>query len=159
MRPVIFLDFDGVICSPRAFVAQEVRWTGHSAIRWADPVACDLVLMLLTKHNASLVVSSTWRGMPERCHQVLNRYKLGLFLEDDWRTGEDPKRYRGNEVRAWLEAHGSPPFLILDDDSDFDEDQMPFLVKTCGLNGMMLKDFEAADAILASFSGETKDAA
>jgi len=25
--PIIFLDFDGVICSPRAHVAQRDRWT------------------------------------------------------------------------------------------------------------------------------------
>lgn len=147
---VIFLDFDGVICSPRAHVAQAKRWVGpeYSALRWADPVACDLVLQLAEKHAAKIVVSSTWRGMETRCRQVLDRYKLSLHLHADWCTGYDPKRYRGNEVREWLDAHGNPPFVILDDDSDFDEDQRLFLVLTDGLNGMMLDKFDAADKLL-----------
>jgi hypothetical protein len=148
---IIFLDFDGVICSPRAHVAQGKRWVGpeYSGIRWADPVACDLVLHLLEKHQAKLVISSTWRTMESRCRQVLGRYRLDRHLHEDWRTGEDPKRYRGNEVREWLEAHGRPPYVILDDDSDFDEDQKGHLILTDGLNGMLFDKFRAADALLS----------
>lgn len=149
-RPVLFLDFDGVICSPRAYIAQEQRWHGNSAIRWADPVACDLVLRLLEKHVAWLVISSTWRDIPDRCRIVLDRARLSLFLHDDWRTGRDEKGYRGNEVREWLSSHGNPPYIILDDDTDFDEDQRPNLIVTDSHNGMMLDEFEAADRLLSA---------
>jgi hypothetical protein len=146
---VIFLDFDGVICSPRAFVAQEDRWTGDQRwLRWADQVACDFVLRLLTRHSAKLVISSTWRHMEEPCRQVLGQYNLDRFLHGDWRTGEDKKRFRGNEIAAWLAANGSQPFIILDDDSDFTPEQMPWLVNTDSTEGMMLKDFDKADKLL-----------
>ncbi len=88
LRPVIFLDFDGVICSPRAFVGQADRWTHDRSLRWADQVACDMVHRLLSDHQASLVISSTWRHMEASCFEVLNRYDLTPFLHDDWRTGD-----------------------------------------------------------------------
>lgn len=151
VKPVVFLDFDGVICSPRAFVAQEGRWFGeHRALRWADQVACDLVRLLLEKHSAWLVVSSTWRGSRQQCDKVLGRYRLSRFLHADWRTGEDENRFRGNEIAEWLAEHGNPPFIILDDDSDMTPEQMPWLVNTCSMNGLMLMDYEKADKLLAS---------
>jgi hypothetical protein len=155
--PVIFLDFDGVICSPRAYVAQAERWNGHRAIRWADQVACDLVGCLLGKHGAKLVISSTWRRSKDECDKVLGRYGLVPYLHSDWRTGEDQAGIRGNEIAAWLAANGSPPFIILDDDSDMLPEQMPWLVNTCSLNGMMLADFEKADALLRRHLEGTPD--
>jgi hypothetical protein len=149
MNAVIFLDFDGVICSPRAYVAQEDRWLGDQwPLRWADQVACDLVTRLLTLHGAKLVISSTWRQMEGPCQKVLGRYGLARFLHSDWRTGEDEKRFRGAEIAAWLSANGNPPFIILDDDSDFTAEQLPWLVNTDSIEGMMLKDFEKADELL-----------
>jgi hypothetical protein len=154
VKPVIFLDFDGVICSPRAFTAQAERWQRpQRELRWADPVACDMVRLLLTKHQASLVISSTWRASREQCDVILGRYEMLPFLHDDWRTGEDPQRFRGNEIAEWLAAHGHPPFVILDDDADMLPEQMPWLVHTCSINGMMLADYGKADCLLASMTG------
>lgn len=156
MAPIIFLDFDGVICSPRAFTAQEGRWCGteYRALRWADPIACDLVQRLASKHHAKVVVSSTWRSSRDQCDQILGRYRISKFLHRDWRTGEDKDRFRGREIDAWLETHGRPPFIILDDDSDMLPEQMPFLVNTCSMNGMMLSDFDKADKMLAAITSK-----
>lgn len=156
LKPVVFLDFDGVICSPRAFVAQEKRWQGMR-LRWADQVACDMVLKLLTDHDAILVVSSTWRASLAHCTEVLGRYRLERFLHDDWRTGRDPKGFRGHEIAAWLNEHGNPPYIILDDDSDFTPEQQPWHVHTCCMNGMMLADYEKANNLLAQAALKTKD--
>ncbi len=154
VKPVIFLDFDGVITSPRAFTAQEERWgRDNRELRWADPIACDLVGRLLAKHDAILVVSSTWRASLAQCSVILGRYDLDRYLHDDWRTGEDPQRHRGNEIQAWLDEHGSPPFIILDDDTDMTPEQMPWLVATCSINGMMLADYDKADKLLAELTG------
>lgn len=154
VRPVIFLDFDGVICSPRAFTAQEKRWSGreYHELRWADPVACDLVGRLAERFNCWIVVSSTWRSSLAACTKILGRYKLDKHLHDDWRTGKDPQSYRGKEVRTWLAEHGNPPYLILDDDSDFDADMSVNLVKTDGLEGMMLRHFAAAERHLEAIT-------
>ncbi len=153
-EPVIFLDFDGVICSPRAFIAQEIRWSDRRALRWADQVACDMVYRLLVKFQARLVISSTWRNMVDECNKVLGHYGLSPFLHDDWRTGNDDKRHRGTEIAAWLDKNGNPPFIILDDDSDMTEAQTPWLVLTDSLNGMMLHDFTKAEELLAAISQE-----
>lgn len=154
MKPIVFLDFDGVICSPRAFLAQEEVWgSAQRALRWADPLACYLVRRLLVKHQAILVVSSTWRACRDQCDRVLGFHELIEFLHDDWRTGEDPERFRGHEIAAWLTEHDNPPFIILDDDSDMLPEQMPFLVNTCSMNGLMLADFDKADKLLAEITG------
>ena len=154
MKPVVFLDFDGVICSPRAFTAQEEVWgRAHRALRWADPIACYLVRKLLVKHQAILVVSSTWRSSRDQCDRVLGFHDLLPFLHDDWRTGEDPERMRGREIAAWLAEHENPPFIILDDDADMLPEQMPWLVNTCPLNGLMLLDYDKADKLLAEITG------
>lgn len=93
------------------------------------------------------------RKTRERCCQVLDRYDLSAFLHTDWRTGDDPKNYRGNEVRAWLNEHGDPPYVILDDDTDFDEDQTSRLVISDSYDGFSLRNFEQADRLLAELGG------
>jgi hypothetical protein len=139
-----------VICSPRAFTAQEDRWHSEQrALRWADQVACDLVGALVRNHGARIVVSSTWRSGKADCDKVLGRYGLAEALHENWRTGFDDERLRGREIATWLMENGNPPYIILDDDSDMLPDQMPWLVSTCSLNGMMLADYDKADKLLA----------
>lgn len=123
MKPIIFLDMDGVLNNTR------MDWESHKA-RAESPYIVDdenldklerLVLVL----DAQVVISSTWRilcskdFMAQRLGEI-----VGAALHDDWRT-KRLNGIRGLEVQEWLERNlgrnywNSNDFLILDDDSDF----------------------------------------
>ena len=55
---VLFLDFDGVISTPRA---------KHATGEWIDPIATALLAKLQREQGFQIVVSSTWRHMEQRC--------------------------------------------------------------------------------------------
>lgn len=105
---VVFLDFDGVISTPRSMIA-----TGD----WIDPIATALLAKLQHEFGFSLVISSTWRGMEQRCRDALTPSGLVNALHDDWRTNDDPESFRPREVDDWLSRNGEPEYLIVDDDS------------------------------------------
>src|SRR3546814_4199734 len=56
---IAFLDFDGVISSPRAYVVQPELPRDH---RWIDPVSCKMIAKLQSDYGFQIVISSTWRG-------------------------------------------------------------------------------------------------
>jgi len=66
----------------------------------------------------------------------------------DWRTGV-LEGIRGNEVKEWLDRHPEvDKYVILDDDSDFLEDQKPFFVQTNSDDGFSANNYMAAEKIL-----------
>ena len=129
MKPVVFLDIDGVLCIKGCAPGTFDRSCVH-ALNW-----------LTDTTRASIVVSSTWRRMKNPtiddklreqgvCAKVigvtpdLSRAKVirpmsqyaeaagGVIF-----TGAT----RGQEIKAWLDAHAQRPFVILDDDTDMGE--------------------------------------
>jgi hypothetical protein len=126
-RPIIFLDFDGVLNSQLYFMRKD---------RKGEPIdenVVKLLNILCEDTKALVVVSSTWRlgrSIDElQCilgdkgfeHQV-----IGKTL--DLRRGEHGDCiHRGNEIEQWIKSHedivqakyyGYSNYLILDDDSD-----------------------------------------
>jgi hypothetical protein len=148
---VIFLDFDGVICSPRAYVAQ----TGMDRpLRWADPISGAFVRRLVELTGAKIVVSSTWRHIPADARQVLGQFGLLAHLHEDWKTNESPEGSRPWEIDDWLSRNGHPAFIILDDDMfAWTGPQRARWVHTDIHNGMMLADFEKAMELLKAKKG------
>ena len=114
---VIFLDFDGVILTLRTKFASGKSWSA------ADP---DPVLVAVLKRccakGVKLVISSTWRDINPRCHDVLKACGLFEFLHKDWRTGvSDTKEFarsRPEEVHEWIKRHTDDvdDYRILDDE-------------------------------------------
>lgn len=158
--PIIFLDFDGVICSPRAHCAQQSRWHGEQRwLAWADPIACDLVKRLCDEHRARLVISSTWRTMVGPCNQVLGRYDLFEHLHNDWRTNEARAEQAAGslsrpwEINDWLSRNGDPEFIILDDDSfAWDGRQLDRWIQTDCQEGMSFAAFAKAEERLKAIT-------
>src|SRR3546814_982432 len=98
---IAFLDFDGVISSPRAYVVQPELPRDH---RWIDPVSCKMIAKLQSDYGFQIVISSTWRGFGrDRCAAVLAPYGLDAALHDDWRTNHWPDGSRPSEIDDWLE--------------------------------------------------------
>jgi hypothetical protein len=155
---IIFLDFDGVICNPRACLA--TRQDGMYS--YLDPIACLLVKRLCEDNNAKLVISSSWRiGHDlDYIQSVLNAAcpSLGNFVWNSqtwWRTtsnvfsNDSGNCNRGLEINHWMNNHEDEfeHFVILDDNSDM-EPHMNKLVQTCAYDGFGYMDYMRAECLL-----------
>jgi hypothetical protein len=116
---VVFLDIDGVLCTPRAALA-----LGDSGvIRAFDPIAIQFLNRLYEAAPYLLVMTSTWRRDIGAKTAVKASGCYAQF-HTDWRTGDrwasgdivESMHARPAEIRDWLEKNGPAEFLILDDD-------------------------------------------
>lgn len=145
-KVVVFLDFDGVVSTPRAKALQGDK---PDPDRWIDPLCVRAVNMLCQASGALIVVSSSWRKdtTRRRFGAMMTRNGFIARLHEDWRTASLPGLFRGNEVAEWLGRHPEVErHLILDDEDDFDPNQP--LVRTDALNGIQLPHLRAAFRIL-----------
>lgn len=144
---VIFLDMDGVLCTPRACLAHGQKGLN----RYLDPVGIDFLNRFTKASNSMIVVSSTWRTLfDEMSFKTLmatagytGRYKK------DWKTPNysnnpklwdsgDSKSSRPNEIQEWLNNHSEVgDYLIFDDDSfEWNEKQLKRWIHTDVYNGI-----------------------
>jgi hypothetical protein len=145
---IIFLDVDGVLTSPRVGIA-----LSSGALLVPDPVVIGFLNLLIADFKPKIVVSSTWRKYHRFRSFQLWVESHGLtqnsFYEDAPYTVVGPDLpCRGDEVAEWLVRNPGHRYLILDDGSDFLEDQKPFLVQTDSREGFLLKDYYSARKIL-----------
>lgn len=118
---VIFLDVDGVLCTPRSVTLS--RWLRLSMDRQIfDPVALFWLRRLVRRTGAAVVLSSSWREelyLDEPCCRaaVANLYRR-LEQNDTPITDVTPlleEGGKGAEIAAWLEQHPCRAFTVLDD--------------------------------------------
>jgi hypothetical protein len=148
MKPVIFLDFDGVLNSLRSTLAM-----GGAGAHQFDAVAVNLVARLAGAADANVVVSSAWRigsDVPG-LKRVLGEYSTAL-------TGRvidvTPRGMhgRGAEIAEWLATNPSKhngSFVIIDDDADMLDGQLPHFVQTKHRDGFGVPEYLKALEILA----------
>ena len=130
---VIFLDIDGVLNHE-----QHYKWLIETdeptpiqrtyPYTEFNPESCRLLNEIIWETGAQIVVSSSWRLDGEARLNSLFKF-FGL-----------PKIYsitpclntmRGLEIGAWLASHPEVTnYVILDDDEDMCEYQLPFYIKT-----------------------------
>lgn len=128
---VIFLDIDGVLNSRRSAIAY-----AEPLLTTMDPIAVRLLHKIVDRSKAKIVVSSTWRYWSDWETTI-----WGCLREGGWPAqGEYPiidrtprintrDSIRGDEIKMWLDAHAEvESYIILDDDSDMLEEQMPHFV-------------------------------
>lgn len=157
MTKICFLDIDGVLNSVNFFEEkslskrrQELKGkyeNKHIAIRLAsiDPKAVELLNKLTEATGAKIVVSSSWRG--DSALQTI--FTLTGIKEPIY--GETPRlysMYRGQEIQQWLDKHKCDKYVILDDDLDFFDSQLPYFVHTDWRVGLTESDINKAINIL-----------
>lgn len=137
---LIFLDFDGVVCTPRCLT---------SGMWWFDPEAIGHLNDLLAMAPSQIVITSSWRrGRSVRTLQRLLR--LAGFRYSSMVTAALPTQTshltRGQAIQDWMMENGGQwrRFAILDDDSDM-RPYMHKLVLTRWMTGLT-----AADAVRAA---------
>jgi len=145
---VIFLDIDGVFCTLRSHFAYAKK---GGLMCHFDPTCCRLIKKLLELHNAKIVVSSVWRYDHHKVELFakLKKHNLFQFLHEDWRTSDLFNKIRGEEVKEWLSRHPEvEKYIIIDDDSDFLEEQKPFFIKTNGREGFGAENFQLFEKLM-----------
>lgn len=148
VSPVLFLDMDGVLCSPRCtFFAKEIY--GEIPYNYLDKEATSYMLTIVRKYGFKIVVSSVWRGNP---NFIENMRSVGFISTDfhvDWRTKNIDVAWRGDEIDEWLQRHpevGDKYVIFEDEPSDLlDHHKADHLVKCDTYNGIMFDSMREFD--------------
>jgi hypothetical protein len=112
---VLFLDIDGVVNR----VGTRERYRGFMGI---DPVLASKVGKIILDTDAAVVLTSTWRHFQGGREEVDRHVYKTFDVTPTSDTG-----FRGEEVKMWLDQHPDVTrFAILDDDTDFYDDQPLF---------------------------------
>ena len=125
---VIFLDIDGVLNTQQTFMKIYEEWkkTGERRTE-IDLERVGFLKEIVAATDAKIVLSSSWRSalkivdgkMESSRPKMIDLIKI--FTEYDLTiydvTPNDNKRWRENEIKAWLEENDVESFIILDDDS------------------------------------------
>lgn len=112
---VIFLDIDGVVnCMHTA--------TRSRGVIGIDPYMAFLVGKIFDATDAKLVLSSSWKHWPDGVEEVSKKV---------WKVYDTTPNLqgeiRGQEIKAWLDAHPDvEKYAILDDESDMLPEQKHF---------------------------------
>lgn len=138
-RRIVFLDIDGVLNSMSSAVV-------YKTASKFSPVSLGIVKELVTRVNADIVISSSWR-VGRTVHELRS-----MFLKNDPHfptsriidvTPRMPLEPRGREIQEWIRTNGPvTSYVILDDDGDMLPGQ-PF-VQTNNAIGMCFHDYVRA---------------
>jgi hypothetical protein len=161
---IVFLDFDGVLNSIRSFIA-----TSRGSKKWdslddmnkdtLDPIGVGLLNRLIRDTDAKIVISSSHRKyfLKNKVLDLsgLRNYFYNFGIEGDIIDATPinyrPYAVRGDEIKEWLENHSEfniKKYVILDDDSDMLEEQLPHFIHTNSFNGFSFENWIKAMEIL-----------
>lgn len=151
MKPIVFLDFDGVLNNPGIWGKRPLETEA------VDPVLVSRLNTLVERVDAEIVISSSWRFQfqTEDFRTILKNFGL----TDSTRVvGCTPKYFgavsRGTEIMNYMLARFGkrfdlPPFIILDDMGREEFNQLGRnLVQTNGAEGLTERDIEHAVRLL-----------
>ena len=140
--PIMFLDFDGVVCTTEAYVAFR---------QWDNPVAFGLIKKLCMEQHCEIVVTSTWRN-GSRALPMLAAHHLLDHLHEDWRV-EAQNESRSRAILNWQKEHpDSVNYIIVDDERcDYTDEQKKWFIHTNMDHGFSLNDFVKAEHYLKKF--------
>lgn len=148
---IIFLDFDGVLNTEQYQARLAVDGKPNKDV-WGplfDPRAVGNLRKIIDSTGATIVISSSWRYI----------HRLGS-LRMMWEIRELPGEIldtlpcgatyisRGEDIECWLNQHGQPNYVIIDDLDDFYPSQHDRYIETNPIVGISTVDVEKAITIL-----------
>ena len=164
---VIFLDNDGVLNYTDWYISDRNPGNLDGQDGDIDPLCVERVLRICNETDAKIVMSSDWRiawpgsrirlenaGFPkgliiDKTHELIwCMISRENYMRDN--STEFCYQYsRGREIDMWLEGHPEcTNYVILDDRSDFTEEQGPHYVHVDSNVGITDDDAEIAIMIL-----------
>lgn len=152
-RPVIFLDFDGVLNTERhqARLAVEGEVANDKWGSLFDPSAVANLQKILEETEANIVITSSWRFIksPGNLRKMwIDRSlpgKIFGFLPSD-----SLNLTRGAEIEDWLRDHKCRNYVIIDDVDEFTSKQHDRVVEVSPVVGITESDARKAIQILNS---------
>jgi hypothetical protein len=123
-RPLLFLDFDDVICTGQPYGGQHVFSSDKPADLWArlwHPPAVQALLEVMQEHRPRVILTTAWLRRMERegfeaLFALTGLAHVGNSLHDAWEAPQDRNATRLQAIERWLEArHQGEPFVVLDD--------------------------------------------
>ena len=172
IRPVIFLDFDGVLNTEhhQARLATEGKPTKDAWGPLFDPRApnntpskkvaqesCygpgeeENLRRIIDATDARIVVTSSWR-FAHRLGSLRMMWEVRGLPADSLSALDCDSMCmsRGEEIEDWLEEHGRPDYVIIDDLDDFLPSQRPCYVEINPIVGITEADAQKALEILTT---------
>ena len=152
-RPVIFLDFDGVL-NTEQYQAQLAIQGMQAKDAWGplfDPRAVDNLSKILEATDARIVVSSSWRYI-HRPGSLRRMWEVRNLPGEIAGTLSCGATYisRGEDIECWLDQNDRPDYVIIDDLDDFFVSQHNRYVEINPITGITANDAEKAINILNS---------
>jgi len=114
---VLFLDVDGPLIPKRAIILHE---KGDGSYKRFDPVAAEMISIILRELDVWIVLSSTWRARPlEDLEDIFRDNKVLAKFHPDWRTTvKHPKFSRREQILEWISRHPEVKSWAAVDDED-----------------------------------------
>ena len=142
MLKLIFLDIDGVLNNNKTFE----RLQDYNRKDLLDDQLIEKLNSLTDTINAKIVISSTWRFC--HCKELLESSIAGKII------GRTPCLHtkRGEEIKAYLDTIiEDVSYVILDDDIDMLEEQLPYFIQTTNALGLEDKHIDKAMDIFSPY--------
>ncbi len=126
-RPLLFLDFDDVICLNNPYGGFDVKIFAKSDPSnefWGklfDKNAKEILLSIVDEFNPKVVITTSWLRFMDRDSFVTLFKKTGLekvaeSLHEQWEAPQLHKWNRFEAIDQWMQKfHKDEPFVILDD--------------------------------------------
>ena len=140
MNKILFLDVDGVLNTARTIAYQNTALA-------LDPYMVLLVDRIVQATGCKVVLSSSWRYEEQASALVM---KAVPFI--DTTPKNQGLTSRGTEIKEWLSKHPEvEKYAILDDATDFLDDQKPNFFRTFWEKGLTE---EIADKVIKHLKGD-----
>ena len=165
---IIFMDCDGVINSTSFYVSDRNPGNINGQEGEIDPECVNRVLRICEETGAKIVLSSDWKlswpgarirlenaGFPKGLiiDKTPSLISLRVLTKEDYMRDDSNEfvynHSRGREIDMWLEDHPEcTNFCIIDDRTDFTEEQQPHFVHTDSFRGITDENADIAVMIL-----------
>lgn len=147
MKKYIFLDIDYVLNSEqwyKFYWKNQYHYTNPKVDYDLDFRAIVRLNYLVSHTGAEIVISSSWRfDMEDTVTRLMRsglKYKPTKRIEGIEFGGNDDTPTRGDLINNFLKENPCDNYLILDDDSDIEENQLSHFIKTDRWLGLTKED-------------------
>lgn len=143
---VIFLDIDGVLNHMDWYNDDRNPGNINGEEGDLDPICVERVKRICDETGAKVVISSDWKNQSGTIGRLGGVGLPKEYIIDKTPTISDfVKHTRGDEINLWLLDHPYfTNYVILDDRTDFDENQRPHFIHIDRQHGLTEDDTDIA---------------
>ena len=153
INKIIFLDIDGVLNYILWYIDDRNPGNLYGQEGDLDPFCIDRINKLCEETNSKIVISSDWRidrGYKDRLELAGLKNIIGHTPITIFDTYDSIDHFtRGEEIQMYLKQHPNiNKYVIIDDRTDFTNEQKQFFVKVNSYIGLTDENCELAKNIL-----------